>query len=101
MTTDWLQTIPAVLLTREEVAVAGLPAWNTPADAGAAAFSFDSGRFLRHAPRGDPHRVATAAAPKSGWRHRAGCRCLLCSRSAAPGESGRGEGPERPSAAQG
>ena len=79
MTTDWLETTPAVSLTREQVAAAGLPAWSTPPEGGAAAFSFDVGRFLRHAPRGDPHLVAVAAVPESGWHHRAGCRCLLCS----------------------
>ena len=84
MTTDWLQTTPAVLLTREQVAAAGLPAWNTPADPGTAAFSFDGTRFLRHALRGDPHPVAATAAPNGGWHHRAGCRCHLCLRPSAP-----------------
>ena len=84
MTTDWLETESAVSLTRDQVAAAGLPAWSTPADAGAAAFSFDGRRFLRHALRGDPHPVAAAAAPESSWRHRAGCRCHLCLRPSAP-----------------
>ena len=83
MTTDWLETTSAVSLTRDQVAAAGLPAWSTPANAEAAAFSFDGRRFLRHALRGDPHPVVVAAAPEDGWHHRAGCRCPLCSRPAA------------------
>ena len=64
MTTDWLETESAVSLTRDQVAAAGLPAWSTPADAGAAAFSFDGRRFLRHALRGDPHPVAARRGPR-------------------------------------
>ena len=85
MTTDWLETTSAMVLTREQVAAAGLPAWSTPEDAEAAAFSFDGRRFLRHALRGDPHQVAATTAPEGGWHHRAGCHCPLCRQSSVPG----------------
>jgi hypothetical protein len=64
-------------LTRTEVLHGERRAW-WGQEAGV--FYFDGTRFWR-SPEGRPRYVLSPTeVPRSGWRHRSGCRCAACAR---------------------
>jgi hypothetical protein len=78
MPTDWLDYEPGRPFTREQVTAAQRPAWAGGGEAGSTIYYFDGHDFFCRPLSGGQGPVSVRGAPEVGWRHRQGCRCLLC-----------------------
>jgi hypothetical protein len=69
-------------LTREQVVRTERRAWLGRRTDGTREYFFDGINFWRRRGRMDAELIAPWRAPTSGWRHRDGCTCRLCSSKA-------------------